>query len=100
MRHGTVLLRPLDTPIKRIGFLLLLAGLVTLIAGLVQIASSDGYYSSSLAGSWLRAVSLNGHYLQHFPAAAYGTFVCIAGTLLSYGYDHTIGKIAAWIKNG
>lgn len=89
-------LRRLDTPIKRFGFVVLCVGATLSAPSLINVASylsADQFFMR-----WYEV--LIGEDYGNYSALRWGSRTMIAGMLLSFLYDRTIGKIASWIRHG
>lgn len=81
-----------DTPRDRIGRVLLLLGLAVLIFGAVT-DPGRGHES------WWEAI-WGGRYARRYPHYFWGTWIAIAGALLSLAYPYTLGPALRWIRYG
>lgn len=84
---------------KRIGALILLAGLMTLSVGLFEILRDNHFEVTYAMYDWWSAVT-HDHEYRRYPMAAWGIYLSIIGLLLSYLYDQGIGRIVRWIRVG
>lgn len=106
-RAVTRLLAPLDKPIKRLGFLVLIAGILLLAYSLLAISNVWDWYNRAppyLRDLWLAAIrdydTVHGYRAAWGIPACWGVWLVIAGAIFSYGYDRTIGKLARWVRRG
>jgi hypothetical protein len=90
------MLNKLDTPIKRIGFIVLVIGLSITITG--ALIDSENHYRYK----WY-------HFLESFDTSykryydyliIYGSLISVIGLFTSFLYDSTIKKILHWVING
>lgn len=92
-------MKQLNTPLKRVGFIILLCGLLVLVVGLFQIA--DGAYKlADIFSNWIESVFFERYSFRRYPVACYGTWIALIGLLLSFLYDKTLGRLAGWIRVG
>lgn len=89
----------IDTPFKRVGFIVFIAGLFISILGLYQIADNT-YRSSDFFEKWLDSVLFQGGSFSRYPAAAYGAWLALLGLLSSFLYDKVTSRLFKWIKSG
>lgn len=92
-------MKPLDSPIKRFGFFVLITGALLTISGFVPIVQNN-FELHGIYRDWLDAVRFKRGRLGPYWAAAIGTYLMIAGAFLSYLYDCTLSKLVAWIRHG
>lgn len=90
---------PLDSPLKRIGLVILLVGIVLSLTAIYQI-SDDNYRFWRGFDDWLDAILLKRYEYRQYPLAAWGAYLTLAGLLCSYLYDFTLGRLIAWVRNG
>lgn len=92
----------LNTPVKRLGGLVLALGVVVLVIGLVLIADDMRKYGSTgeFFERWVKAVLQDRSSFRRYPMSAWGTYLCVIGLLFSFAYDRTIGRILTWIYHG
>lgn len=91
--------RNLNTPLKRVGFIALASGLIMLAVGL-YLAISHSYYGVFDLDDYLEALTNHYSHKNGYRLIRYGTYLTILGSLLSYFYDKTMGKLIAWIIKG
>lgn len=89
----------LNTPLKRVGFIVMLFGLLVLVIGLFQIAGST-HRLDDIFSNWIESVFFERYSFRRYPVACYGTWVALIGLLLSFLYDKTLGRLAGWIRAG
>lgn len=92
----------LNSPVKRVGGLLLFVGLILLFIGLIQILGYLGRSASlfNFLEHWFRAVTFDKYVTRRAPLVSTGTYLTLGGLLLSFAYDKTLGRILTWIVNG
>lgn len=92
--HGSIVSR-LDAPVKRIGSIILLVGLIMSIIGAFNL---DSYNPIS---NWLNAVFRQSRYAtREYWMCAWGSYLTTIGFLFSFGYESTIAKLLRWIQKG
>ena len=92
-------MKSLDTPIKRIGFLIMGLGLLLCVIAAFQIF--DGYYDRRhFLENWVGSVFFSKKGFDEYPLASIGTWLTVIGLFSSYLYDSTIRKILLWVSNG
>lgn len=88
-----------NTVTKRIGFVLLLAGLISLLFGLYDMSGT--YLSSArFFERWFDVIAWNRYRIRQYPAVFYGSYLVITGLLLSVLYDKVTGRFVQWILTG
>lgn len=87
----------LNTPLKRIGFIVLVAGLIILAIGLYQIVGSS-YRTSDALTKWVESFFFEKYSFRRYPLASYGTWIVIIGLLLSFLYEKITLRLVDWIK--
>ena len=92
-------MRQLNTPLKRVGFIVMLFGLLVLVIGLFQIAD-NAYKLADILNDWIESVFFERYSFARYPAACYGTWITLIGLLLSFFYDKTLGRLAGWVRTG
>lgn len=92
-------MKELNTPLKRVGFLIFSAGILILIIGIYQI-SEDAYNLSRFFKKWIGSVFFERYSFSNYPAASYGTWITIIGLFLSFLYDKVTYRLIGWIKSG
>lgn len=90
-------MRKLNTPLKRIGFIVFLVGALTLTVGLYSIFEESYRFSSGIE-KWVGSVFFNRYDFKEYKAASYGTWLVIFGALLSFLYDSVTSRLVRWIK--
>lgn len=91
-------MKSLNTRTKRIGFLVLVLGIVISLIAAIQMESS--YYArSSFLEYWFSSVFF-GNEFDEYPLASVGTWLMVIGLFSSYLYDSTIKKISTWVASG
>lgn len=92
----------LNSPIKRVGGLLLVAGIIILFIGLMQILGYLGRSTSffTFLEHWFRAITFDKYVIRRAPLVSTGTYLTLGGLLLSFAYDRTLGRVIAWVVNG
>lgn len=103
--HGTAwsrIIGRLNTPVKRLGGLVLAVGIVVLVIGLIQIVGDMGRGGSMgvFFERWFKAAFQDRWYFRRFPMSALGTYLFVIGLLFSFAYDRTIGRVLTWIYHG
>ncbi|MCP1404451.1 hypothetical protein [Achromobacter insolitus] len=101
-RPQTSLAGRLDTPLKRIGMMILALGAVLLAAGLIEIANDIGRWNfmERLFDRWWGSVWGTGGRYERSSIAAWGTYMTVLGYLLSFGYDRLTSRLIRWIRTG
>lgn len=92
-------MKELNTPLKRVGFLVFVAGLLILIFGMYQINDS-AYRSSDIFETWLESVFFERYSFRRYPAACYGTWIAVIGLFSSFLYDKITYRLVGWIRSG
>lgn len=92
-------MKGLNTPLKRVGFLVFVAGLLMSFFGIYQIAD-NAYRSSDILETWLEAVLFERRSFGRYPSAGYGAWIAIIGLLSSFLYDKVTYRLVGWIKSG
>lgn len=86
----------LDSKVKRIGFVVMVVGLVLVAAGCWFIETGGG----GLPGAfWASVLFDRNYYAETSRLVSYGFPLTIAGFLLSFAYDLGIGRIVRWIQS-
>ena len=85
----------LNRPIKRVGLLIMLAGLALSALGVLQLS----FATSHLSAGWWRAVSQEGYYGRRHWQVAWGAYLTVAGFMLSFTYDATIARLVSWVSS-
>lgn len=83
----------LNSPIKRIGFLVVVVGVLVSAYGMFSVASG---YSPSFK-TWASALTL-GYGSRRYPAVPWGFAITLVGLLFSFAYDYTIKRISDWVR--
>lgn len=83
----------LNSPIKRIGFLVVVAGLLVSVYGILSVASG---YSPSFK-TWTDALTL-GYGSRRYRAVPWGFAITLVGLLFSFAYDYTIKRVTDWVR--
>ena len=83
----------LTSPIKRIGFLVLVAGILVSAYGIFTVASG---YSPSFK-TWADALTL-GYGSRRYRAVPWGFAITLTGLLFSFAYDYTIKRVIDWVR--
>ena len=91
------MMKELNSPLKRVGFLVLICGLLTLVIGILQIAG-DTSRIGKILGLWIGSALFDKYSFRNYPAACYGTWIAIAGLMTSFLYDQITGKLIEWIR--
>lgn len=93
---------PLTTPVKRIGFVILVIGTALTLVGMIQVGSDLYSYKwfEKYMGRLGDALVFDRYSYRRYPLASIGPYVFIAGLLLSYLYDRTVGPLLRWIHRG
>lgn len=93
---------PLNQPLKRAGFVVLIIGTFLTLIGWIQIGSDLYSYRwfEKFIGKFGDALIFDRYTYRRYPLASIGPYVMLAGLLLSYLYDRTIGRILTWIRHG
>lgn len=66
-----------------------------------MLEDAGGYRTfETFISYWAGAVTMDRSDYRNFPLAAWGTYLSVSGFLFSYGYDLTLGKLAAWVRHG
>ena len=87
--------KSLNSPIKRIGFLFFIVGLLLMFLGVVD---RGFYYFSYLTFVHSIRFELDSHESKLF--FGIGFYASIAGVFISFLYDRTIKRIVNWVKKG
>lgn len=92
----------LNHPVKRIGFVVLIIGILLVLIGAMQIGSDLNSYRwfERFLGIWWQALSFDRYTYRRYPLACIGPYVLLAGLLSSYLYDRSLGRVLAWIRHG
>lgn len=92
-----MLLNPLTRPINRIGLLVLVAGALVSVLGIIQVSNGDNW--GNMAGNtWLKSLFLQYDDRSEYWGVPVGMFLMITGAMLSYLYDATLKRLYEWIK--
>jgi len=91
-------MRNLNTPLKRLGLVILIIGLMMFFYGWSQWFMHD---SVDAWEAFTRSVGFDTYYWYwyNYPISI-GFYVSVLGFLLSYFYEYGIGKIIQWIRHG
>lgn len=89
----------LDTPLKRIGAIILAIGCLTFFVGAVQMIDRRDDFGWFIE-TWIKSVFRDGSSYRNYPTVAWGTYLIVLGLLSSFLYDKTLGKMFAWVKTG
>lgn len=90
---GSPLLR-LNTPTKRMWFMLVPVGLISAVASYF-VYGSWNFVSHIRSSYWM---SMEGHYFVSFIMFWLGFYGVIFGVIFSFAYDSTLGKLVGWIR--
>lgn len=93
------ILRKLDTPFKRLGFIVLVVGVICSLVGIVQL----GHMTSRLGrllDYWGQALMFDRYVYRQAPFALFGPYIAAFGLLMSFLYDKTLKRLAQWISAG
>lgn len=92
----------LNTPLKRIGGLVLALGAILLAAGLIEIANdiSRWNFVERFFERWWASISGTGGRYERSSLTAWGTYMTALGYLLSFGYDRITSRLIGWIRTG
>lgn len=93
------MLKPLNTPIKRAGLVIMIVGLALTAITFWRI-TGDNYYLKGAFGDWLGAIQFKQRAFRFYWPAALGFYLAVAGLLLSYLYETTTGRLLRWIQRG
>ncbi|TNV22129.1 hypothetical protein FH968_04440 [Buttiauxella sp. B2] len=86
----------LNTPVKRIGFLVLAIGLALFAIGWIMWAADDFVYGWE---EFIRSVTFDTYLWNNYNNfMCYGFYLALFGAVFSYFYDLGIGQIVRWIK--
>ncbi|WP_155736125.1 hypothetical protein [Pseudomonas chlororaphis] len=88
-----------NTATKRTGIVLLAVGGLILLIGLYKMHWSH-MGASRFFDEWLDTVLLDRDSARQHPAVLYGSYLVVAGSLLSFLYDSVTGRLIQWVKNG
>ena len=99
MKLLTLALAPLDTPLKRFGFLLLIAGSALLAYNLLFVDFGCCGSRGVVQRLW-SAVTRDGYAYQRYRSGAWGVYLAAVGLLLSYLYDYSVGLLVWWVRHG
>jgi|GEM_PF-2783373 len=93
---------PLTTPVKRVGFVILLAGIAATLIGLTQMGSDIYHYMwfEKFMHGLGKAIGFERNSFRRYPLASIGPYMALCGLLLSYLYDHSVGRLLIWIQRG
>lgn len=91
---SSILIRPLTTPTKRAGAVLLVLGLAVSLVGIAQV-----HQYGRAAELWIEAIVFD-YGWRSFWAVPIGALMTVAGALLAYFYDSTVGRVMRWIQTG
>lgn len=102
MAHMKKVFVRLNTRIKRIGFIVLLIGSVFTLIGATQIGSDLSSYRwlGRFLAAFGDALVFDRRSYLYYPLASIGPYTCIAGLLLSFLYDRTLGLLVDWVQRG
>ena len=86
----------INTPLKRVGFIIMVIGISLFFCGWLFWALLDFYYPWRF---FIRSISFNTYlWFIENKLVAYGFYMSLVGLIMSYIYDIGIGKIVIWIK--
>lgn len=93
---------PLDRPIKRIGFVILIAGIFVSLIGFIQIGADLHKYRwlEKFIEGVFESLCFNRYNYHFYPLASIGPYIALAGLMLSFLYDRGFGRFLAWVRNG
>ncbi|MDH0303470.1 MULTISPECIES: hypothetical protein [unclassified Pseudomonas] len=92
-------MKSLDTPVKRVGALILAFGIVLSAIAAIQILG-DTYAKRHFVGVWLESVFFEKYSFRKFPLASYATWITLIGLLFSFWYEATVKRLWAWVATG
>lgn len=93
------MLKPLNTPVKRAGLVIMVAGLILTAITFWRI-TGDNYYLKDAVSDWLDAIQFKQREFRVYWPAAVGFYMAVAGLLVSYLFDLTTGRLLRWIRHG
>lgn len=88
-----------NTITKRLGLLVLGLGVIVLICGLYAMGGSH-MRAQKFFESWFEVVLWDRNAVRRNPAVLYGSYMVLAGLLLSILYDKVTGRLVNWILTG
>jgi len=92
-------LQPVNTPTKRIGFVVMCIG-----AAILALGWNDVWHRTccgdSLLETYFSAFDNDSYDYEVLWMARWGTLLASAGLLASYLYDASLGRLLTWIKTG
>lgn len=90
----------LNSPIKRIGFVVSIVGAFLFVVSAVGYAIDhtpfayvDDFFRNALDSNQRR-------YNWYYLFAWIGFWSCLSGTVVAWFYDKTIGRVVTWIRDG
>ncbi|WP_440864523.1 hypothetical protein [Symbiopectobacterium purcellii] len=89
------LFNPLNAPIKRVGFLCLVIGVLLMFFGGLNRGFEDFDYNT-----FIRSISFERSRYDSEVTFGIGFYSAIIGLFLSFLYDWTVGPIVNWVKKG
>lgn len=84
--------KKLNTPIKRIGFIVFIFGVVLFLYS--WLTHYDSYYFGRIVTN---SITFSKSDLYYSFGVALGFYLSLIGVLLSFAYDLTIGRLVNWI---
>ena len=92
----------LDKPIKRVGLIVLVLGILLTLIGIFQIGDDQIHYRwfEKTLGVFGEALLFDHYTYRRYPLACVGPYVLLFGLLCSFLYDRTLGHLFAWIRHG
>lgn len=89
-------LKTLNTPVKRVGFVILAIGSTSFFLGWILWAIKDFVYAWD---EFIKAVSFDFYYWKGYSKfLCFGFYLAVIGVMFSYLYDKGIGKLIKWIR--
>ena len=88
-------LTPLNTPLKRVGALILLVGITWMVAGM---ASTSRYYFSGYYGYYGYERHSIANTFSKFWYLRWAVYTIVLGLAFSYLYDIGLGRLVAWVR--
>lgn len=94
--------RRFNTPLKRISLLVMLFGVLMTFIGLAVAVADAGSYRTidKVMTVWWNSLTGSGSSYRRSALLGWGTYLAIAGAILSFAYEPTVGRLLHWIRSG
>lgn len=103
------LLTPLNTPLKRVGALILLVGVTWMVAGMADASTSRYFFSGYYRGYYYhyggyerqpvaQAFNMIANTFSKFWYLRWAVYTMVLGLAFSYLYDIGLGRLVAWVR--